>query len=161
LRHFVRYSRLQTAESSGLELWKRWTQDGLFSIDYTPRSGRNISQLTTVYYKEPEGSIAWLKDIALETTTNFYSRKDVRFDDFNWNNGVEGRNLAFPMERAHRIYPKNVQSRYLFAGQSHSLRFFRWIRKYRTAVWQPIRDAVTGRFVIFSSRTDRLGEFRT
>lgn len=74
-------------------------QDGLFSIDYTPRSGRNKGKLTTVYYKgKNKDQIAWLRDIAEKRDGKVYIRgkTGTLWLDFNWNNVSKEGDLAFP-----------------------------------------------------------------
>lgn len=73
--------------------------DGLFSIDYIPRSGRNKGQQVTVYYKgEKKDQIAWLKDICEKTRDQVIIKERVGtlWDDFNWNNVSKEGNVVFP-----------------------------------------------------------------
>jgi adenine-specific DNA-methyltransferase len=75
------------------------TEDGLFSIEYTPRSGRNKGKITTVYYKGPnKDQIAWLKDIARCDGDKVWIRgkTGTLWEDFNWNNVSKEGDLAFP-----------------------------------------------------------------
>lgn len=74
-------------------------EDGLFSIDYVPRSGRNKGQLTTIYYKGPKkDQVAWLKDIC-EKQDGVVIKKEklgTLWDDIDYNNvGKEG-DIPFP-----------------------------------------------------------------
>jgi len=74
-------------------------EDGLFSIDYEPRSGRNKGQITTVYYKGvKKDQIAWLKDIC-ERSDGIIIKKEklgTLWDDIDYNNvGKEG-DVPFP-----------------------------------------------------------------
>lgn len=74
-------------------------KDGLFSIEYTPRSGRNKGQLTTVYYKGTnKDQIAWLKDIAVENGKDITIRAKTGtlWLDFNWNNVSKEGDISFP-----------------------------------------------------------------
>ena len=74
-------------------------EDGLFSIEYVPRSGRNKGQLTTVYYKGTnKDQIAWLKDIAVENGTDITIRAKTGtlWLDFNWNNVSKEGDISFP-----------------------------------------------------------------
>lgn len=74
-------------------------EDGLFSIQYIPRSGRNKGQLTTVYYKGTnKDQIAWLKDIAVENGTDITIRAKTGtlWLDFNWNNVSKEGDISFP-----------------------------------------------------------------
>jgi len=75
------------------------SKDGFFSIDYTPRSGRNKGKLTTVYYKgENKDQIAWLKDIASVNEGKVFIRgkTGTLWADFNWNNVSKEGGVAFP-----------------------------------------------------------------
>ena len=74
-------------------------KDGLFSIEYIPRSGRNKGQLTTVYYKGTnKDQIAWLRDIAVENGTDITIRAKTGtlWLDFNWNNVSKEGDISFP-----------------------------------------------------------------
>jgi len=74
-------------------------KDGLFSIDYTPRSGRNKGKLTTVYYKgKNKDQLAWLKDIATKNEGQIFIRgkTGTLWTDFNWNNVSKEGDIAFP-----------------------------------------------------------------
>ena len=73
--------------------------DGLFSIDYIPRSGRNKGKQTTVYYKgRNKDQLAWLKDISRKSENTIYIRgkTGTLWSDFNWNNVSKEGSLAFP-----------------------------------------------------------------
>jgi len=65
--------------------------DTFYSIEYTPRSGRNKNQLTTLYYKgRNKDLIAWLSDVA-EKKGNRLIKKDIvgtLWANFNWNNWI-------------------------------------------------------------------------
>ena len=74
-------------------------KDGLFSIEYIPRSGRNKGQMTTVYYVgEKKNQIAWLSDIASVDGDSvvMYSKISTLWDSFNWNNVAHEGNMSFP-----------------------------------------------------------------
>jgi adenine-specific DNA-methyltransferase len=84
--------RTRVAEALG-------TEDGLFSIDYSPRSGRSKGKLLTVYYKGPKkDQIAWLRDIARQTEGQIVIRgkTGTLWADFNWNNVSKEGDLIFP-----------------------------------------------------------------
>jgi adenine-specific DNA-methyltransferase len=75
------------------------TEDGLFSIEYIPRSGRNKGKLTTVYYKGVnKDQIAWLKDIGRRDGDKVWIRgkTGTLWEDFNWNNVSKEGDVAFP-----------------------------------------------------------------
>lgn len=101
LNHFDTVFRDTNAQSSirarvmdavGLE-------DGLFSIDYTPRSGRSKGKILTVYYKGPnKDQIAWLRDIAVKENGKIQIRgkTGTLWADFNWNNISKEGDIVFP-----------------------------------------------------------------
>lgn len=73
--------------------------DGLFSIEYTPRSGRSKGQLTTVYYKGGnKDQLAWLKDIARcdDEKVLIKGKTGTLWLDFNWNNVSKEGDVTFP-----------------------------------------------------------------
>jgi len=73
--------------------------EGLFSIEYIPRSGRNKGQLTTIYYKGTnKDQIAWLRDIAIENGEDITIRTKTGtlWLDFNWNNVSKEGDISFP-----------------------------------------------------------------
>lgn len=75
------------------------TEDGLFSIEYIPRSGRNRGKITTVFYKGPnKDQIAWLKDIGRCDGEKVWIRgkTGTLWSDFNWNNVSKEGDIAFP-----------------------------------------------------------------
>jgi len=64
-------------------------EDGFYSIEYYPQTGRNKGTLTTLYYKGPKRDIiAWLKDVAYKTRTSIVKREKLGtyWGNFNWNN---------------------------------------------------------------------------
>lgn len=74
-------------------------EDGLFSIEYVPRSGRSKGRLTTVYYKgRNKDQVAWLKDIAVKRGDHIFIRgkTGTLWTDFNWNNVSKEANIVFP-----------------------------------------------------------------
>ncbi|HCE67387.1 MAG: hypothetical protein A2X82_04375 [Geobacteraceae bacterium GWC2_55_20] len=74
-------------------------EEGLFSIEYIPRSGKNKGKPTTVYYKgSKKDQIAWLRDIARQDEKNVYIRgkTGTLWADFNWNNVSKEGDIAFP-----------------------------------------------------------------
>ena len=74
-------------------------EDGLFSIDYIPRSGRNKGQQITVYYKgEKKDQLAWLKDICEKSKDRVIIKERVGtlWDDFNWNNVTKEGQVQLP-----------------------------------------------------------------
>jgi adenine-specific DNA-methyltransferase len=73
--------------------------DGLFSIEYTPRSGRSKGQSTTVYYKGGnKDQLAWLKDIARCDAEKVLikGKTGTLWLDFNWNNVSKEGDVTFP-----------------------------------------------------------------
>jgi|JI6StandDraft_1071083.scaffolds.fasta_scaffold10124_2 adenine-specific DNA-methyltransferase len=73
--------------------------DTFYSIEYTPRSGRNKNQLTTLYYKgRNKDLIAWLSDVA-EKKGNRLIKKDIvgtLWANFNWNNVSKEGDIQYP-----------------------------------------------------------------
>jgi len=73
--------------------------NGLFSIEYTPRSGRNKGKSITVYYiGEKKNQVAWLSDIAHTEGTQIVMKSPVStvWEDFNWNNVSREGDTPFP-----------------------------------------------------------------
>jgi len=101
LKHFETVFRDTNAQSSirTRVMESIGNKDGLFSIDYVPRSGRNKGKLTTVYYKgQNKDQLAWLKDIATKNEDQILIRgkTGTLWTDFNWNNVSKEGELAFP-----------------------------------------------------------------
>lgn len=74
-------------------------EDGFFSIDYKPRSGRSKGKMLTVYYKGPKkDQLAWLRDIAVkeEKSIQIRGKTGTLWMDFNWNNVSKEGEIAFP-----------------------------------------------------------------
>lgn len=74
-------------------------KDGLFSIEYTPRSGKNKGRKTVVYYKgSNKDQLAWLKDIARYDDNKIFIRgkTGTLWADFNWNNVSKEGDTIFP-----------------------------------------------------------------
>ena len=100
-KYFTTVFRDTNAQSSirGRVMSAIGKEDGLFSIEYIPRSGRNKGQMTTVYYKGTnKDQIAWLKDIAVENGTDITIRAKTGtlWLDFNWNNVSKEGDISFP-----------------------------------------------------------------
>ena len=100
-RHFETIFRDTNAQSSirTRVIHALGDDDGLFSIDYMPRSGRSKGKLTTVYYKgTKKDQIAWLKDIGHKDAEKVYIRgkTGTLWTDFNWNNVSKEGDMAFP-----------------------------------------------------------------
>jgi adenine-specific DNA-methyltransferase len=101
LKHFETVFRDTNAQSSirTRVMDAIGTKDGLFSIDYMPRSGRSKGKVTTVYYKGAnKDQLAWLKDIATKNENQIFIRgkTGTLWADFNWNNVSKEGGLAFP-----------------------------------------------------------------
>lgn len=101
LKYFDRIFRDTNAQSSirTRVMESVGTEDGLFSIDYVPRSGRSKGQQITVYYKgEKKDQIAWLKDICEKSKDRVIIKERIGtlWDDFNWNNVSKEGNVVFP-----------------------------------------------------------------
>lgn len=65
------------------------SEDGFYSIEYYPQTGKNKGTLTTLYYKGSKRDIiAWLKDVAYRTRTSVVKREKLGtyWGNFNWNN---------------------------------------------------------------------------
>jgi adenine-specific DNA-methyltransferase len=74
-------------------------EDGLFSIEYIPKSGKNKGKVTTVYYKgTKKDQIAWLSDIAYDDNGRLIIKGKIStlWDDFNWNNVSKEGGISFP-----------------------------------------------------------------
>ena len=74
-------------------------EDGLFSIEYTPRSGRNKGRLTQVFYKGgKKDQIAWLSDIAEAKGDRCVIKERIStiWSSFNWNNVSKEGDMSFP-----------------------------------------------------------------
>jgi len=100
-RHFDTVFRDTNAQSSirSRVMEALGNEDGLFSIEYIPRSGRNKGKTTTVYYKGPnKDQFAWLKDIGRRDGEKVYIRgkTGTLWTDFNWNNVSKEGDIAFP-----------------------------------------------------------------
>jgi len=73
--------------------------DGLFSIEYIPRSGKNKGKSTVVYYKGAnKDQLAWLKDIARYDNKSISIREKAGtlWLNFNWNNVSKEGDTLFP-----------------------------------------------------------------
>ncbi|MDD5459009.1 MAG: site-specific DNA-methyltransferase [Phycisphaerae bacterium] len=73
--------------------------DGLFSIEYIPRSGKSKGKSTVVYYKgNNKDQLAWLKDIARFDNKNVSIRGKIGtlWLNFNWNNVSKEGDTLFP-----------------------------------------------------------------
>lgn len=65
------------------------SEDGFYSIEYVPQTGKNKGTLTTLYYKGVKRDIiAWLKDVAYKSRTSVVKREKLGtyWGSFNWNN---------------------------------------------------------------------------
>lgn len=63
-------------------------EDGLFSIDYVPRSGKSKGQLTTNHYMGAQSDLfAWLSSTADKTKTKILKKEKLGtlWDDLSWN----------------------------------------------------------------------------
>lgn len=101
INHFERVFRDTNAQSSirARVMQAVGDEDGFFSIDYTPRSGRSKGKLLTVYYKGPKkDQLAWLKDIAVKEggAIKIREKTGTLWDDFNWNNVSKEGDTVFP-----------------------------------------------------------------
>jgi adenine-specific DNA-methyltransferase len=74
-------------------------QDGLFSIKYTPKSGKQKGKITTVYYVgEQKRQVIWLSDIARvdKDSVILKGQLSTLWDGFNWNNVAKEGGITFP-----------------------------------------------------------------
>jgi adenine-specific DNA-methyltransferase len=74
-------------------------QDGLFSIKYTPKSGKQKGKITTVYYVgEQKRQVIWLADIARvdKDSVILKGQLSTLWDGFNWNNVAKEGGITFP-----------------------------------------------------------------
>jgi len=74
-------------------------EDGLLSIEYRPKSGKNKGKLTTVYYKGgKKDQIAWLSDIAEIKDDKLVMKGKIGtlWEGFNWNNVSKEGDMPFP-----------------------------------------------------------------
>lgn len=74
-------------------------EDTFYSIEYVPRSGRNKSKLTTLYYKgKNKDLIAWLYDVAEKNGNNLIKKDTIGtlWSNFNWNNVSKEGDIQYP-----------------------------------------------------------------
>jgi adenine-specific DNA-methyltransferase len=74
-------------------------EDGLFSIEYIPVSGRNKGKLSTVYYVgKQKRQVIWLSDVAkIEGEEVVLKGKlSTLWDNLNWNNVAKEGRISFP-----------------------------------------------------------------
>ena len=101
LKYFEKIFRDTNAQSSIRQRVIECTdnEDGFYSIEYVPRSGRNKGQLTTLYYRgRNKDLIAWLHDVS-EKSANKLIKKDVvgtLWVNFNWNNVSKEGDTQYP-----------------------------------------------------------------
>jgi len=65
------------------------SEDGFYSIEYYPQTGKNKGNLTTLYYKGAKRDIiAWLSDVAYKSKSSIVKREKLGtyWGSFNWNN---------------------------------------------------------------------------
>lgn len=88
--------------------------DGLgdfFSIDYTPRSGRNKNKLTTVYYKgNNRDQVAWLSDICIKKGKRLVKleKAGTFWEGFPLNNLTKEGGVLFPNGKKPELLIKKV-----------------------------------------------------
>jgi adenine-specific DNA-methyltransferase len=74
-------------------------EDGLFSIEYVPLSGRNKGKKTTVYYVgKQKRQVIWLSDIAFLEGDQVVLKGKIStlWDNLNWNNVAKEGGISFP-----------------------------------------------------------------
>ena len=74
-------------------------KDGLFSIEYLPKSGKNKGVKSTVFYNGlQKRQLVWLADITDELDGNiyFHQRLSNLWSHFNWNNVAREAGISFP-----------------------------------------------------------------
>lgn len=74
-------------------------EDGLFSIEYFPKSGRQKGKRTTVYYVgKQKRQVIWLSDIARIEDKKVILKGQISnlWDNFNWNNVAKEGGISFP-----------------------------------------------------------------
>ena len=90
LKYFDQVFRTTNAQTSIRTRVMEATQgeDGLFSIDYVPRSGKSKGQLTTNHYLGAQSDLfAWLSSTAEKTKTKILKKEKLGtlWDDLSWN----------------------------------------------------------------------------
>lgn len=74
-------------------------EDGLISIDYTPKSGRNKGELTTLYFVGGKKRlVSWLNVLCFKESNKIYKKERIStiWDHINWNNINKEGNVNFP-----------------------------------------------------------------
>lgn len=74
-------------------------EDGLFSIEYVPVSGRNRGKKTCVYYVgKQKRQVIWLSDIAYVKNDKVMlkGKLSTLWDSINWNNVAKEGGISFP-----------------------------------------------------------------
>jgi adenine-specific DNA-methyltransferase len=74
-------------------------EDGLFSIEYIPLSGRSKGKKTTIYYVgKQKRQIIWLSDIAqiMGDQVILKGKLSTLWDNLNWNNVAKEGGISFP-----------------------------------------------------------------
>ncbi|MBQ3349835.1 MAG: site-specific DNA-methyltransferase [Thermoguttaceae bacterium] len=73
--------------------------DGLFSVDYTPISGRNKGKLTTKYFiGEQKRLVSWFGELCTTVNGTIYKKEKIGtyWDGFNWNNVSREGSVPYP-----------------------------------------------------------------
>ena len=74
-------------------------EDDFLSIEYTPESGKNKGNITTLYYKgRNKDLIAWLKDVSSKSNNTIIKKDKIGtlWSDLNWNNISKEGNIQYP-----------------------------------------------------------------
>lgn len=74
-------------------------EDGFYSIEYVPGSGRNKGQVTTLFYRgRNKDLIAWLKDVAIKNGRTLLKNDKLGtlWEGLNWNNVSKEGDTVYP-----------------------------------------------------------------
>jgi adenine-specific DNA-methyltransferase len=75
------------------------SEDGFYSIEYTPVSGKNKNTLTTLFYRgKNKDLIAWLKDVSVKQGDALFKNDKVGtlWEGLNWNNVSKEGDTIYP-----------------------------------------------------------------
>src|SRR5699024_6010385 len=73
--------------------------DGLFSVEYMPISGRNKNKLTTIYFVgEQKRLVSWFDVLCIKENGIIYKKEKVGtfWSRFNWNNVAREGGVPYP-----------------------------------------------------------------
>ena len=112
LKHYENIFRDTNAQSSIRQRVLEAVDEGeFFSIEYTPKSGKNKNKLTTVYYKGQNcDQLAWLRDIAFKKGRRIVrqSKLGTYWEGFPLNNLTKEGGVRFPKGKKPEALIKRV-----------------------------------------------------